>query len=545
MLLAIRLDSLAGSSKAPMEESQVTAYDEVSYPSLPIYYTHPDRLATMATLFGMQPAPVERCRVLELGCFDGVNLASMAVGLPQSEFVGVDLAGTAIARGRALATEVGLTNLTLRQLDLLEMAPDYGTFDYIIVHGLYSWVPEPVRQQILSVCKGSLAPQGVAYVSYNTLPGCHMRLMLREMMLFHNRDFHDPQHKMQQALNLLKLLAHSQASPSEPYPKFLQEEFERLSNRALESLYHDELAETFAPLYFHQFMEEARRHELQFLAEADFFDMVPRGVTPKAVEVLDSINNDIVLREQYLDFMRGRHFRKTLLCHADASINRGIKSDCVKSFLISMSAKPESPTPASEAGAKDTFRGSTGASLTTADPLGRALFWRLVEHEPSRIPFPQLTTEVEARARQQFGFVPQPDQDVASDIAATLWATYCAGLLDMHLFAPPFVVRVSERPIASPLARWQARRSELVSTMHHRSLKLGSPLQRALLTLLDGSRTRDVLRADLVQILASEAADLFGANGQRISDTTSMSNDIDEQIESFLRDAARMAVLIG
>src|ERR1017187_5984171 len=105
-----------------MEESRKTSYDEVNYPSLPIYYTHPDRLATVATLFGMKSAPVEQCRVLELGCFDGVNLASMGVGLPESELVGVDLAATAIARGRAMAEEVGLKNLSLRHVDLMEMA---------------------------------------------------------------------------------------------------------------------------------------------------------------------------------------------------------------------------------------------------------------------------------------------------------------------------------------------------------------------------------------------------------------------------------------
>src|SRR5271169_3538598 len=121
-----------------MEESRVTSYDEVSYPSFPIYYTHPNRLATVAALLGMKPAPVEKCRVLEIGCFDGTNLAAMAVSLPQCEFVGVDAAGTAIARGRAMAEEIGLNNLTLRHLDLMEMAPDYGEFDYIILHGVYS-----------------------------------------------------------------------------------------------------------------------------------------------------------------------------------------------------------------------------------------------------------------------------------------------------------------------------------------------------------------------------------------------------------------------
>jgi hypothetical protein len=527
-----------------MDESRTTSYDEVSYPSFPIYFSHPDRLATIATLFGMKPAPPEQCRVLEIGCFDGTNLSAMAVGLPQSEFVGVDVAGTAIARGSALAAEAGLRNVSLRHLDLMDMAPDFGTFDYIVAHGVYSWVPEMVRKQTLAICKGSLAPQGVAYVSYNTLPGCHTRLMLREMMLFHNRDFASPQQKMQQGLNLLKLLANSLEKEFEPYTSFLKGELERLTDRSLESLYHDELAEVFAPLYFHQFMDEARRHDLQFLGEADYFDMMPRGLTPKAVEVLDSIKDDIVLREQYLDFMRGRHFRKTLLCHADVPLDRAPKFDCVRSHLISMSAKTASPSPSFEAGAQDTFEGAGGAKVTTGDPLGRALFWYLKDREPERIPFPRLATEVETKARQDFGFDPRPGQDVASDLANSIWVTYCAGLLEMHLHNPPFVVHVSEKPIASPLARSQARRSYLVSTLHHRSLRLGNSIQRGLTALLDGSRDRSTLRADLLQVFETETLDLLDGDGKPIRDMCVVGKAIDAELEVFLDRASRTALLM-
>jgi len=143
-----------------MSNPELNPYDEVAYPSLPISHTHPDRLATVGLHFGMRPAPVERCRVLELGCSSGANLLAMAVGLPESEFVGVDLAAKPIARGKAVVEALGLKNLTLRQADLLEMAPDYGEFDYIIAHGLYTWVPAEVRDKILAICKASLSPRG-------------------------------------------------------------------------------------------------------------------------------------------------------------------------------------------------------------------------------------------------------------------------------------------------------------------------------------------------------------------------------------------------
>jgi SAM-dependent methyltransferase len=528
-----------------MDEPQLTSYDVVSYPSFAILYTHPDRLATVASLLGMKPAPVEHCRVLEIGCFDGVNLAAMAVGLPQSEFVGVDAAGTAIARGRAMAEEVGLKNLTLRHLDIMEMAPDYGQFDYIIVHGLYTWVPQPVCDQIMAICKGSLAPQGVAYISYNTFPGCHNRLMLREMMKFHTKDFHDPEKVMQQGLNLLKLLANSLETDTEPYTQFLKGEATRLGGRPLESLYHDELSPVFTPLYFHQFMDQAHRQGLQFLGEADFFDMAPRGLTPKAVEVLERIGDDVVLREQYLDFMRGRHFRKTLLCHRDVTLNRHPAPDGVHSYYVSTFAKPGSTSANTALDGKETFQNDNGAALTSADPLARTLFRYLLDKDPERIPFDRLARDVPERARRQFGISPKPDEDPVAELAEFVWVTYRAGLLDLHVNVPPYVLHVSDKPLASPLARWQARRSEKVATLHHRTLKLDSPIQRGMLALMDGSRDRAALRADVLQVFATGGLDWPDADGKPERDMSVVSKAIEAEMQEFLPRAARTAVLMG
>src|SRR5215467_8994536 len=129
--------SIPHRSHAPDLHSEMqTRYDELPYPGLAFAETHPDRLATMATLFGMTPAPVEGCRVLELGCGDGGNLIPMAFTLPKSCFTGLDLAGTAIARGRSLLGALDLSNIRLLHLDLLDVSIDFGEFDYIIAHGL-------------------------------------------------------------------------------------------------------------------------------------------------------------------------------------------------------------------------------------------------------------------------------------------------------------------------------------------------------------------------------------------------------------------------
>ena len=92
------------------------------YPGYPFAQTHPDRLATIATLLGLSPAPVTVCRVLELGCGDGGNLVPMAYGLPGSHFSGVDLSGAAVERAAAVAGVLGLGNLDVRRADLARPA---------------------------------------------------------------------------------------------------------------------------------------------------------------------------------------------------------------------------------------------------------------------------------------------------------------------------------------------------------------------------------------------------------------------------------------
>ncbi len=161
-------------------------YDEVPYSSFTFPQTRPDRLATLAAFLGMRPAPPERCRVLELGCGDGTNLISFAYILPDSRFVGIDLGQRHIEDAKNAATELGLTNLEFHCEDVMNFSRErYGEFDYIIAHGLFSWVPEAVRTKILKIYAECLTPQGVGHISFNAYPGCKTREMLWDMMKYY------------------------------------------------------------------------------------------------------------------------------------------------------------------------------------------------------------------------------------------------------------------------------------------------------------------------------------------------------------------------
>ena len=152
-----------------------TSYDEVPYLSLPSSYTHPARSAAIAALFGLAPPAVATARILELGCSTGGNLLPLAEIYPQSAIVGVDLSQEQISYGTRIIQTLGLKNIRLLQQSIADLGDDAGAFDFIICHGVFSWVPRAVQDKIMEVCARHLSANGIAYIDYNTYPGWHGR----------------------------------------------------------------------------------------------------------------------------------------------------------------------------------------------------------------------------------------------------------------------------------------------------------------------------------------------------------------------------------
>src|SRR5262245_41172941 len=201
-----------------------TRYDVVPYPGKSYSYAHPDRLHVQARLFGLRPAPVESCRVLELGCGDGSNLIPMAARLPGSTFTGIDLAREAVGAARARAREAGAGNVLFEAMDIAEFPDAESAFDYIVCHGVYSWVPDAVREAMLALCARHLAPEGVAYISYNTYPGWHLHRVTRDLMRIHGERFEDPLEQVEQGQTLVRFIAKALEGSDSAYAKVLQEE---------------------------------------------------------------------------------------------------------------------------------------------------------------------------------------------------------------------------------------------------------------------------------------------------------------------------------
>jgi SAM-dependent methyltransferase len=293
-------------------------YDELPYPSMPFAFTQPSRLAALATLYGLD-APNPACAsVLELGCASGGNIIPMAARHSQARFLGVDLSQRHIADGMQRARALELTNIELRQADLTEA--DFGSrrFDYILCHGVFSWVPRAAQDAILRICRDALADDGLAIISYNVLPGWHLRGVVRDLCLSYAGSG-PPRERVARARKALAEIAQA-SSETEPYGLLLRDEARKCAQLPSAYILGEFLAAENAPLHFRDFVERTRTWGLNFLCEADLGASIAQNL-PLIAERIDAADQPARLAdEQRKDFVTGRTFRRSVLVKAGRRI---------------------------------------------------------------------------------------------------------------------------------------------------------------------------------------------------------------------------------
>ena len=511
------------------------AYDLLKYPAHIHQQMLPALLAPIARVHGIQAASPRDCRLLEVGCGDGLQLITLAMAYPESHFVGVDMSTAAIARGEALRAKLGLDNLQLVAADLLEWDPGEAPFDYILAHGFFSWVPEPVRMRLLQLCQKSMAPQGLAYISYNAFPGSHLRKMVWDMMRAHVQHIADPSAKIAEAQKFLGWLAQDVLGDGS-YSVAVRSEAKDLLHRTHTSvLFHDDLAEINQPYSFQTFMDVAAQHDLKFLAEADYCEMSDAVAGGDAIARLEAISEgDSLRKEQYRDYLKGRRFRQTLLCHAASDLHRDIDGKAVASLSVTGDLVAHSP--ADDAPHTDVVRfiSAAGAAITTDHPFVKASLARIASEFPTPISVPDLLDTGAPGSTAK-------DENQAALIEA-LSRGYRHGLITLLCDAPDYASEANAMPKLSPLARLQLEASSpVIFSLRPGMINIDSTVTRELLLLLDGSRERPALLQDLSVRMAA----LAPPPGEPARDATWWRDMLAPQLEQGLEQAAKMALLLG
>lgn len=308
------------------------SYDNLVYPSKPFPYTSINMLAAQARIWGLEPVPIRGAKVLELGSSFGGNIISQALYFPESQFVGIDLSETQIKEGQKIIATMGLTNIRLEEANIMDIDKSFGSFDYIIVHGIWSWVPDVVKEKILTICSQNLTEQGIAYVSYNTYPGWKRLDQIRDMMLFASEGQENLLKATQEGKAFIKGVAEAIQVDKDASHKrsSLLQDIDIILQKSDYYVAHEHLATFNDPVYVSDFISRAEAAGCAYIGDSNFQLSFTSWLDQEIKNLIESWDDqDQARREQIIDYMKNTQFRRALLTsqangkHAEKGLDNG------------------------------------------------------------------------------------------------------------------------------------------------------------------------------------------------------------------------------
>ncbi|HKO58696.1 MAG TPA: methyltransferase regulatory domain-containing protein, partial [Thermoanaerobaculia bacterium] len=301
-----------------------------------------------------------------------------------------------------------------------------------------------------------------------------------DLMLFHAQHLDVPEEKIEQARAILPFVVEALEHEPSPYADYLRSELQELAERSDDYLFHEFLELVNDPVYFADFIADARAVGLDYLADTDLPSMfagnMPDGTASRLFEV-----EDIVATEQYMDFIRNRRFRCTLLVRADGATRRTLATTDVERFLLATDLRPLGAWSGDDS---PLGFGATEPAITVYDPVSKAALCILAEQRGDPMAYTALVEAVAARC----GIDDAGAVRLRLDEELNLLRLVFAGVVQLHSSPPPCITAVAERPMVTALVRDQLAQGDPVTTQRHQVITL-DPFESALAALLDGSRT--------------------------------------------------------
>jgi len=476
------------------------SYDDLPYPGYAYWFTHPDHLSVLASLHGLDPARSDGCRVLELGCGDGGNLLPMAAAAPESRFVGVDLSEVEVRLGMRRIGELGLTNVELLHDDLRALGDRLGEFDYIIAHGLLSWIPEDARDAAMRLIGRSLTPSGVAMVSFNAYPGWYDYETVRHLMAFHVAPVADPRDKVTQARAVARwFLARVAREAEEVKGKLMVNLHERIAAASDSIIAHDYLAAHHHPFWFEEFAALCAESGLQYVTSARQGRNRIANFDDEVAGMLRAMDNP-VRQQQYMDFFANTRFRTALLCRADRALDRAVGVDRFADLHVEARLATDVWDPSLQDREQVNVITPVGGVAIGGLPL-RVTLSRLFHRQPVPVDLDGLLEEILPEllltgADDGLGATEEGRAEIIVGMVKELAQLYFMEALQLWRVPPRVTLDVGERPRTGAVQRLEAREGTTATSLGHRHTRL-DPVQRQVLARLDGEHTVDALRDEI------------------------------------------------
>ena len=486
-------------------------------------------MAAAALWAGVAAPDVATARVLEIGCASGGHLIPLAAAWPNARFLGVDISPVQIAAGRDRIARAGLANIALDARSLHAIGAGDGAFDYIICHGLLSWVAEPLREALLRVVAERLAPNGIAMISFNVLPGWRLIQVARDSLLLHAQ-LEAERGRPLDGRALVEALS-TQSNSRYSYGRIWRDEARQVFRGGDAYVAHEFYEDVNEPLAFLDFCAALDRHGLAYLSECNVAANFVRAMAPAAADTIAALaGSDDRAREQYIDIFSGRVFREALIVRRDPADairgGRGVELDRFHFVAASgLTARP----PAERGGPWRIGDGDDSVSI--ADEAAALAIRQLIARLPRSSTLddlaPVAATEPEMRKR----------------IAAGLIEFVMSGLCAVSTEPVACATRLQERPRAWPLAASDALAGPATASLAHAPVTL-EPLQRLYLPLLDGTRTRDELIAHALRLIDSGELTISGPDGP-VADRARLVEGLGQATDACLADLMRLALIEG
>jgi len=466
-------------------------YDSTPYPQYAHYHTHPKTLAAIGSLLGLNNIPnIETCRVLELGCATGANIIAMAQDLPNAEFIGIDYSEKQIEQGNKIIQALDLKNIALQTCSIHDIHTDFGKFDFIVAQGIYSWVPDDIKDKTLEICGNNLTDNGIAYVSHNTYPMWHLSEIVRNMMKFHSQHWTDADKKTNEAKKFLGLMAGSLPQQNSFYGDIMRFEYSKIQGEDDSYISHDILEDVNDPVYLHEFVSHAKKHNLQFLGDTVSLKGRLDRVPTQMAQEIKSNAIDIVEHEQYLDFFSGRRFRRTLLCNSKNTLNKVVQFQNNDSLFISSLAQPVASQPNKSVDIINQYQLKDGTVATFNNPIAIMAMSFLTNINSNSTTYSNLVKATDDLLHStkipQFKNESLNKEIIAQFLNEWLLDLYANDFISITAKPQACVNEINTHPKSSPLARHQASYTNVVISFDHHNIVLNE-FRSKLLTLLDGT----------------------------------------------------------
>jgi SAM-dependent methyltransferase/methyltransferase-like protein len=479
--------------EAALIDQLEASYDELPYGWKSHGLTHPVRMGTVAALRGFEPAPVDRCRVLEIGCAEGGNLLPLAEAYPDSEFVGIELSNRQAQRATAIVDELGLTNVQVHQMDVRDLDARMGHFDYVIAHGVFSWVPPTVQEHVLRVSSELLTDRGLGFVSFNVYPGWHINGILRTLSLEAAAPTAPLVERVRAARAALARVA-VDARQTSQFGVMLAQAAEGLAEVDDGYLAHDFLEPVNIPLWFGEFASRAAAHGLQHVGD---------------LSIRANVSASDLAGQQYLDRLAGTSFRAAVVCAAGVPLDDSAAAGVVGHLHASGHLTPAGDVDMDE-GVESSFRNLDDLIATTTSAAVKLALMVLTQRWPAAMPVATLLAEVETELSRRGVHAPHGHHD--TQVTEGLLAMHRRGLIELSTEAFPLVGSVSERPVVSRLNRWLAGSGVPCTNRRHGRNQL-DPFVAFVAQQLDGEHDATAVIEAVVHAAESGTLSFWDADG--------------------------------